>query len=135
MDTVKKYPAESETFQDIVYRERRVKQNGATDALLWLKRALEFTCLALRTNLKSATEELSASFTKAYHSTLSKHHSFLIRPVFSLAMNACPSRANFYANLAEGEMDKLLKQLDAWISGLESRLRLIVEFYISEKLA
>lgn len=45
-----------------------------------LKRA--FT--AYLQNLTDKSEELSASFTKAYEVTLSKHHNMFIRPIFSV---------------------------------------------------
>jgi uncharacterized secreted protein with C-terminal beta-propeller domain len=97
---------------------------------------LEFTSLALRTNLSNPTEELSTSFSNAYSKTLGKHHSFMIRPVFSLAMSACPSRDNFYKQLAKGEdVKKAEQQLNDWLTGLENRLQLIVAFYVNEKLA
>ena len=51
-------------------------------------------------------------------------------------MSACPSRVNFYKTLAEGaDVEKVKAQLDEWLSGLESRLALIVKFYDAEKLS
>jgi hypothetical protein len=130
------HPETSKTFQDIVLSEVNEKHKVATDAILWLKRALEFTSLALRLNIQNAAEELSASFSKAYSTTLSKHHSFMIRPVFSLAMSACPSRKNFYEKLAEGgDLATLMKQIDLWVAGLEEKLKIIVDFYVAQKLA
>lgn len=66
-------PEKSKTLQSLVLAERAEKQKTATEALLWLKRGLEFTSLALRLNIDSPNEELSASFTKAYGQTLSKY--------------------------------------------------------------
>jgi Glycolipid transfer protein (GLTP) len=54
------------------------------DALLWLKRALEFTSLSLRRSVDNPAEELSVSFGTAYKTTLSLHHNFMIRPMFSV---------------------------------------------------
>lgn len=122
-------------MQQIVFSERQEKKKIATEALLWLKRGLEFTCLALRTNLDTPGEELSVSFTKAYGTTLSKHHSFMVRPIFSLAMNACPSRVSFYESLAHGDVPKVTQQLNEWVKGLEEKLANVVAFYEKEKLA
>jgi hypothetical protein len=98
----------SDSLLDLIQSEKSEKQKTATDALLWLKRALQFTSLALRTNIDSS-EELSVSFTKAYGQTLSKHHSFIIRPIFSMAMSACPTRQKFYEGL-RGSADEV------WVS-------------------
>lgn len=85
----------------LVEGEKNERTKTATDALLWLKRGLQFTSLALKTN-SSTSEELSVSFTKAYGETLSKHHSFMVRPIFGIAMSACPSRKGFYESLGNG---------------------------------
>ena len=98
-------PATSSTLMDIVNAEKKDSKKSATEALLWLKRGLQFTSLALRQNVDSK-EELSVSFTAAYGKTLGKFHSFLIRPVFSVAMNACPTRSAFYKNLAGTESEE-----------------------------
>lgn len=47
-------------------------------------RGLEFTAKALRRSVDHPSEELSASFTQAYEETLRKHHSMLVRPLFSV---------------------------------------------------
>lgn len=128
------FPDKSKTLQSIVISEKPEKKRIATEALLWLKRGLEFTCLALKLNLENESEELQTSFTKAYEQTLSKHHSFLIRPIFSVAMKACPYRKDFYANLSHGEDQKLNEQLKSWVAGLDEKLKVIVDFYQKENI-
>ncbi|KAJ3306468.1 hypothetical protein HDV03_005078 [Kappamyces sp. JEL0829] len=128
-------PDKSKTLQSLVLAEKTEKNKNATEALLWLKRGLEFTSLALRHNIDNPNEELSASFSKAYGETLSKFHSFLIRPIFSVAMSACPSRANFYAKLGDGEVDKVKTQLNEWVAGLEQKVAIVAKFYEAEKLS
>ncbi|KAJ3261543.1 hypothetical protein HK103_005381 [Boothiomyces macroporosus] len=128
------FPDKSKTLQSIVISEKPEKKRIATEALLWLKRGLEFTCLALKLNLENGSEELQTSFTKAYEQKLSKHHSFLIRPIFSVAMKACPYRKDFYANLSHGEDQKLNEQLKSWVAGLDEKLKVIVDFYQKENI-
>lgn len=41
---------------------------------------------ALRFSLDNQNEELATSFTKAYEQTLRKHHSILVRPVFTVCI-------------------------------------------------
>ena len=119
----------------IVNAEKNEKDKEATDALLWLKRALQYTYLALKNNRTNHAEEMSVSFSSAYKETLSKHHSFLIRPIFSLAMNACPSRVNFYKSLArDADVKVVEEQLDQWLKEMDAKLSVLVEFYKSEKL-
>lgn len=74
------------------------KKRTATEGLLWLLRyvhiffaltysGLEFTAQALRFSLDNQNEELATSFTKAYEHTLRKHHSILVRPVFTVCIH------------------------------------------------
>lgn len=84
--------------------------------------------MALRRSLDNASEELSVSFTKAYEATLRQYHSFVVRPVFSLAMKACPYRADFYAKLGQPQ-EKVLEQLAAWLKGLEVIVAQLKQFF------
>ncbi|KAI5801629.1 glycolipid transfer protein domain-containing protein [Peziza echinospora] len=112
-------PLKSQTLQDLVANEKAEKKKTATDGLLWLNRGLGFTALALRTNISSPTEELSTSFTTAYDNTLKKHHGFMVRPIFGLAMKACPYRATFYEKLGS-DPAKVKLQLEEWLAALEN---------------
>lgn len=105
------------------------KKRTATEGLMWLLRGLQFTLAALRRSLDNPDEELSVSFTKAYEATLSKHHSFVVRPVFSVAMKACPYRKDFYAKLGE-PADKVVVQLKAWLDALEKILDRMEYLYV-----
>ncbi|KAH6587819.1 hypothetical protein BASA50_011120 [Batrachochytrium salamandrivorans] len=120
--------ARSGTLQELVNAERADNSGKAADALLWLKRGLEFTAMGLRRNLDNPSEELSTSFNKAYEGTLSRHHNFMIRGVFSLAMKACPSRVDFYAKLSRSDPAKMKEQLVAWLSALETQVSIINQF-------
>ncbi|KAH6560656.1 hypothetical protein BASA60_000526 [Batrachochytrium salamandrivorans] len=149
--------ARSGTLQELVNAERADNSGKAADALLWLKRGLEFTAMGLRRNLDNPSEELSTSFNKAYEGTLSRHHNFMIRGVFfgklnthggvlattqsfpthpvlffyylmQLAMKACPSRVDFYAKLSRSDPAKMKEQLVAWLSALETQVSIINQF-------
>lgn len=65
--------------------EKTVKKKTATEGLLWLRRGLEFTAQSLRRSVNDQQEELNVSFQKAYEVTLSKFHSFMVRPVFAVS--------------------------------------------------
>jgi hypothetical protein len=78
-------PAAHSTLQSILVAEKDLgKKRVATEGLLWLLRGLQFTSEALRRNVDTPKEELSASFQAAYSNTLAKYHSFLIKPIFSV---------------------------------------------------
>ncbi|KAJ8101452.1 glycolipid transfer protein domain-containing protein [Lipomyces tetrasporus] len=117
----------SSTLQDIVLSEKVEKNRTATQGLLWLTRGLQFTAVALRKNVES-TEELNESFTKAYGETLIKYHSMVIRPVFKLAMKACPYRKDFYAKLGDNQ-EAVKQELTTWVAALEEIVKVIQDFY------
>ncbi|PGH23102.1 hypothetical protein AJ80_02876 [Polytolypa hystricis UAMH7299] len=120
-------PAESETLQELVQNEQRIKKNTATEGLLWLTRGLDFTSQALRDNIANASNELSSSFRTAYGSTLKPHHNFMIKPIFSAAMSATPYRKDFYAKLGE-DLAKAQAVLDACIAALEKLVGILKDF-------
>ncbi|GAB7354680.1 hypothetical protein MBLNU459_g5103t2 [Dothideomycetes sp. NU459] len=120
-------PMESETLQDLVKNELKTKKHTATEGLVWLVRGLDFTAQALRQNISNSDEELSASFRASYGNTLSKHHSFLIKPIFSAAMSATPYRKDFYAKLGE-DPARVNKELAAWLDSLEKDVKILNEF-------
>ena len=123
------------TLQGILDYEKTLpqKQRVGTEGLMWLLRGLTFTATALRRNLQNTSEELSQSFTKAYEETLSKFHTFLIRPVFALAMKACPYRNSFYKTLS-GDDDEAasMKEVEPWLKGLEDCLKVLNDAYAKE---
>lgn len=122
------------TIQMVVLSEVTEKKKDATQGLLWLTRGLQFTAVALRRNVTNETEELSSSFTKAYSETLSKYHGMMIRPVFRLAMKACPWRKDFYAKLGS-PLVKVMEQLESWLAALEKIVRIIQTFLESGNYA
>jgi hypothetical protein len=95
---------------------------------------LRFTAEAMRRSVTKPDEELAVSFTDAYNDTLTKYHNFVIRPVFKLAMKACPYRKDFYAKLGE-PADKVIEQLKAWLEALEKIVDIIEKFLASGNYA
>jgi len=88
---------------------------------------LDFTCIALTQNLATSAEELSASFRTAYGSTLKPHHSFLVKPIFSAAMSACPYRKDFYVKLGE-DPEKVAAELRVWLAALTQLIAVLKGF-------
>ncbi|KAK4510710.1 uncharacterized protein ATC70_005143 [Mucor velutinosus] len=114
-------PLEYNTLELLMAKEAHLKRRLATEALLWLKRGLDFTAQSLMHSINNPGEELTVSFSLAYDTTLRPHHSFIVRPIFNLAMNACPWRKDFYENIGV-QNEASLALMRGW---LEALLRLI----------
>ncbi|PWN48438.1 putative het-c2 protein [Violaceomyces palustris] len=124
-------PDLSGTLEKLVANEGKPgdKKRTATEGLMWLLRGLDFTAQALRRSRNDKSEELAASFTKAYETSLRPHHSFVVRPIFSLAMKACPFRKDFYAKLGSPP-EKVDEELERWLSALEKIVKQLQDFYM-----
>ncbi|KUJ16477.1 glycolipid transfer protein [Mollisia scopiformis] len=120
-------PAESANLQDLVLNELKTKKHTATEGLVWLVRGLDFTAIALSQNLATASEELSVSFRNAYGNTLKPHHSFMVKPIFSAAMSACPYRKDFYVKLGD-DQEKVEQELRVWLAALVKLLAILKGF-------
>jgi hypothetical protein len=91
---------------------------------LTLRRGLDFTAQALRHNLTNSSKELSESFRGAYSNTLKPHHSFVVKPIFNLAMSATPYRKDFYAKLGDDQA-KIDAELEKWLDALEKQVAIL----------
>ncbi|KAL0088108.1 glycolipid transfer protein domain-containing protein [Phycomyces blakesleeanus] len=121
-------PTANDTLENLMVAESPEKKRVATEGLLWLSRGLDFTAQALRRSIDDINEELNVSFTKSYEVTLRKHHSIVVRPVFSLAMKACPYRKDFYGKL-EVATEEDLAVMNAWLVALEQIIAIITAFF------
>ncbi|ORZ06972.1 glycolipid transfer protein domain-containing protein [Lobosporangium transversale] len=126
-------PVVNSTLQNLVKGEIAEKKKTATEGLLWLTRGLDFTLQSLERSEANPGEELSVSFTKGYEATLRQYHGMLVRPVFTMAMKACPYRADFYDKL--GSDQAAVKQdLTTYLGGLRRIVTDIQAFYTANNL-
>lgn len=123
-DKLQSDAATNNTLQNLMAAEAPQKKRVATEGLLWLSRGLDFTAQALRRSIENPEEELNVSFTKAYEATLRKHHNMMVRPVFALAMKACPYRKDFYQKIGV-LTDAALEVMKTWLQALETILATI----------
>ncbi|OBA19183.1 glycolipid transfer protein, partial [Metschnikowia bicuspidata var. bicuspidata NRRL YB-4993] len=121
-------PANLSTLQDLILSEADTKSKKATQGLLWLTRGLEFTAQAMRETVDNPSKEMTVTFTDAYSKTLSKYHGMLVKPIFKLAMKACPYRKDFFEKLGSDQA-KVGEQLAAWLKALEEIVALIMAFF------
>ncbi|KAG2205331.1 hypothetical protein INT46_008598 [Mucor plumbeus] len=110
-------PIEYNTLELLMSKEAHLKRRLATEALLWLKRGLDFTAQSLMHSLNNPSEELTVSFSMAYDATLRPYHSFIVRPIFNLAMNACPWRKDFYESIGV-QNDESTLLMRGWLEAL-----------------
>jgi hypothetical protein len=82
--------------------------------------------------LTKPNEELADSFRAAYGNTLKPHHSFLVKPIFSAAMSACPYRKDFYAKLGTN-IDKVFAELKTYLTALQKIVDILKEFLNSKE--
>ena len=91
------------TFAELVKYEadhnRSEVANSATDALLWLSRALEFLNLFLDRMGKQPTLEPRQAIESAYEVTLAQYHNFFVRQAVWACFLTLPHRQQFEADL------------------------------------
>eukprot|EP00112_Aurelia_sp_Birch-Aquarium-sp1_P004994 Seg1566.12 transcript_id=Seg1566.12/GoldUCD/mRNA.D3Y31 product="Pleckstrin-like domain-containing family A member 8" protein_id=Seg1566.12/GoldUCD/D3Y31 len=132
----KKYESDREkfavlqSFVEVEMAEGSTKaKNSATDALLWLKRALEFIGVFLAEVL-TGQPDLSKCAKKAYESTLKKYHGWIVQGIFSLAMKAVPYRENFIAAIGNGASEEdVLKDMQVHVNLMGKNIEVINDFY------
>ena len=139
------HPLLSKTLQGLVRSELSQKQHKATEGLLWLTRGLDFTAQALRQDLiansgvlasdNKPKQELADSFKASYKQTLAPFHSFLVKPVFNMAMSATPYRKDMYAKIVGEGADpaRAQEQMERWVAALEERIVILKEFMGSKE--
>jgi hypothetical protein len=68
------------------------------------------------------------SFTAAYGDTLKKHHNIVVKGAFSLAMKACPYRADFYSKLGN-DQNRVKDELREWLTALECIVTILNNYF------
>lgn len=123
-------PAQAGTLQGLILSEAGTANKKATQGLLWLSRGLAFTARAMRETVDNPGKELTETFTTAYSKTLAQYHGMLVKPIFKLAMKACPYRKDFFAKLGDDQA-RVAEQLQAWLAALERIVEIITAFFAS----
>lgn len=121
-------PANAATLQGLVLSEAGTKDKKATQGLLWLSRGLQFTAQAMRETVDNPLKEMTVTFTDAYTKTLAQYHGMLVKPIFKLAMKACPYRKDFFAKLG-ADQTRVAEQLAVWLAALENIVLVIMAFF------
>ncbi|CAN8003094.1 unnamed protein product [Ixodes hexagonus] len=114
---------------------------SATDALLWLKRALAFVAAFLE-RLGAGDADLAECAGAAYSRTLKRHHGWVVRSVFAVALRALPETDAFVQALAPSPEDarhpgyrrRLWEDCNAYVAALRAVLDALDAFYLAHGL-
>ncbi|CAJ0748423.1 3691_t:CDS:2, partial [Entrophospora sp. SA101] len=122
-------PSKNNSLENLIKNEAGEKKRVATEGLLWLKRGLELTSVALRRSINNVSEELSVSFTMSYGETLKQYHNFVVKSLFTVAMKACPYREEFFKKLGDDQEVVIVKYKE-WLGALEVIVKRLDDFYV-----
>lgn len=127
------HPDKCGSLNDIVEAEASNVGSVAVDALLWLKRALEFTLLILEGLAQDdAQDDLTSLCWQAYERTLKPFHGWFVQQIFSLVMKACPWRRDIVTALALGRTDVeevVVREIRLMTANLRSDVTVINDLY------
>lgn len=130
------------TLQNIIYQELKsntcAAKNSATDALLWLKRALEFMQVFLA-EVARGEKDLAVAAGTAYGKTLRRYHGWVVRGVFALAVKAVPYRSDFLTSLGKTEKGvaphkDVIRDMKMCVEGLSRVTNIVNQLYRKHKL-
>eukprot|EP00731_Ephydatia_muelleri_P020208 Em0012g1033a len=140
----KKYNTDPQLFvtlQSMVLQELNTnthnEKNSSTDALLWLKRAMEFIQVFI-SEVAEGEQSLDTAAGTAYGKTLRRYHNWIVRGIFGLAVKAVPYYQDFMNQLgSDGSAqanEAVLQDMATFAASLGHLVRLIGTFYVDHKL-
>jgi len=117
------------------------EKNSTTNALLWLKRSMNFLACFLH-EFGQGDKSVEDAMNKSYGQTLKRFHGWITRGVFSVALKSVPSNEDFLISLAIQPNDAREALFERQISNemiehstnMNIVLRKINDFYIENKL-
>lgn len=129
------------TLQSMVLHElsrnTHNEKNSSTDALLWLKRAMEFIQVFI-SEVAKGEQSLDTAAGTAYGKTLRRFHNWIVRGIFGLAVKAVPYHQDFMNLLgSDGSAQAntaVLQDMVTFAASLGHLVKLIGAFYVHHKL-
>ncbi|XP_070571692.1 glycolipid transfer protein-like isoform X1 [Ptychodera flava] len=140
----KKYeldPEKYSTLQDMIDAEIETKttqnKGSATDALIWLKRALQFI-RGMFVNLLNGVndgENLIPCAAKSYESYLKPYHGWMVQKVFGLVTKAMPYRRDLLKAMGNGQDEEtVINDMKEFLVLFGQNLDAVVEMYQSKNI-
>jgi pleckstrin family protein A (phosphoinositide binding specific) protein 8 len=136
------------TLQSIVQHEIDEKcttaKNSATDALMWLRRAIWFLREFLAEFSKSHNPHIHDCVNTSYDRTLKQYHNWVVKGIFSLAIRSLPTTDDFIKNLLNDRdlfhthkhviINLVSEDMKKTVDGIDLCIETIKEFYLKNKL-
>ncbi|XP_015908553.2 glycolipid transfer protein [Parasteatoda tepidariorum] len=131
-----------ETINDVIAYELEETNKVGIDALLWLKRALEYvqiliTCLIDDTKDGSCAEDLTPFFNKAYEEKLKPYHGWFVQKLFGLIVYAAPGRKSLLLLLNDNKEisdEEIMKEAESYVNQLSHNIEIINRLYTTHNL-
>ncbi|XP_044733187.1 pleckstrin homology domain-containing family A member 8 [Chrysoperla carnea] len=129
-------PINHTCLQTMILHERDQGKDVATDALMWLRRALQFfhkfiECLIEDSQKEEKSENLSKLLKVAYADTLQRYHGWMAQRLFNLLSRMCPARTQIFNVINHQNIEEsiLLEDMTAFNDKLNKCLQELVNFY------
>ncbi|KAL6422971.1 hypothetical protein ACFW04_010460 [Cataglyphis niger] len=131
------------TLQDMILLEKSTEKDLiATDALMWLRRALHMILLFFEKIVEDhkagkTTEDLVAFLKEAYKETLEPYHGWMAQQLFNLLSRMTPTRSQLLFALADGQPDKeevTLYNMELFLINLKKNVLALKKFYNDHNL-
>lgn len=100
------------------------------NALLWLKRMLEFVASLLRKLLEHSDSSLRAAALDAYEQVLAQYHSWVSYSAFSVMLGVLPSRESFMSELGGASRAEVEADMQALVLAIEPVTTVIHSFLV-----
>lgn len=129
-------------LNSMILAEKEEGGNYAIDALLWLRRALQFihtffSCVLEDSQQGKKSEDLVPFLKKAYKETLETYHGWMTQKLFGLLSRMCPSRSELMITLALGRENReeaVLREMAVFLVGLDSNIQELIQLYLENGL-
>ncbi|KAJ8942219.1 hypothetical protein NQ314_010119 [Rhamnusium bicolor] len=131
-----------EYLEEMILKEKDTGKLIATDALLWLRRALHFLCSFFQsvvddTLSERCSQDLTPFIKSAYSETLEPHHGWLGTQLFNVLSRFIPNRTNLIYTLALERYNQdtyVIRDMQAYTAKMMDCVRRLIQFYKDHNL-
>ncbi|KAJ1447069.1 glycolipid transfer protein domain-containing protein [Pelagophyceae sp. CCMP2097] len=115
--------------RDEVARGTARHPDSSAQALIWLKRILQFTSTFFVNLLKDPKRPLTRCLIASYEVELGPHHNAIMRHVAMWLMQIIPDRTAMFTAFEVASFDDLRPHLESWIQGVAPLIAYVNDFY------
>ncbi|KAL1488543.1 hypothetical protein ABEB36_015007 [Hypothenemus hampei] len=129
-------------IEDMILREKMEGDIIATDALLWLRRALHFISsffqyIIMDTESERVAQDLTPFVKNAYSDSLERHHGWLGTQLFNVLARFVPTRKQLLYTLAldkHNKEEQVLRDMRQYHQRMMNCVGRLTQFYIEHQL-